>query len=83
MIQSDNSTVVHYIDRLGSPHSLSLLRQTFRFYQLINDLRIVPRARHIPGVRNVIADALSCLSRQSSIEWFLHPEVFRMIVNHY
>ncbi|XP_046580425.1 probable C-mannosyltransferase DPY19L1 [Haliotis rubra] len=80
LIQSDNSTVVWYINHLGSTGSAALLQWTFRFYLLIDSLNIVARARHIPGTKNVIADALSRSSRPSPTEWQLLPKIFRTII---
>ena len=38
-----------------------------------------PKARHIPGCLNVIANLLSRLNQVQSTEWSLHPQVFKQI----
>ena len=81
MINTDNSTVVHFINKQGSTRSQDLLGLTFEFFQTIDnidDLQI--RVRHIPGARNVIADALSRPGKPSPTEWQLRPQVFRELV---
>ncbi|XP_046581092.1 uncharacterized protein LOC124288585 [Haliotis rubra] len=80
LIQTDNSSVVWYINHLGSTGSANLLQLAFRFFHLIDSLAIDAQARHIPGVRNVIADALSRSDWPSPTEWQLNPQIFRELV---
>jgi ribonuclease HI len=79
MIATDNTTVAAHINKQGGTHSLVLLNLTIEFYQLVDRLQMRVRARHIPGITNVIADALSRPDRPSPTEWQLHPECFRWI----
>ncbi|XP_048240303.1 uncharacterized protein LOC124116370 [Haliotis rufescens] len=73
MIQSDNLSVVWYINKMGSTKSTSLLSLALDFFKLIDSLNIQVRARHIPGIANVIADSLSRPDKPSPTEWRLHP----------
>ena len=41
--------------------------------------QITPRARHIPGCLNVMADLLSRSNQFQSTEWSLYPQVFKQI----
>ncbi|XP_048240261.1 uncharacterized protein LOC125373303 [Haliotis rufescens] len=76
MIQSDNSTVVHCVNKQGTTRSAALLDRTFRFFALVDDLDMGVRAYHIPGAKNVIADALSRPSRPSPTEWITIRQSF-------
>ena len=79
MIATDNTTVAAHINKQGGTHSLHLLNLTMRLYQLVDKLKMEIRARHIPGITNVIADALSRPDHPSPTEWKLHPDCFRWI----
>ena len=83
LISSDNQAVVAAINRQGTTRSAALLNLTFQLFTLIDALGMEVRARHIPGVRNVLADALSRPDRKSSTEWSLHPDVFQAIRQRY
>jgi len=52
-----NSSLVHQQD--GRTHSYSLLEMAYEFYALVDTIPVEARASHIPGVTNVLADALS------------------------
>ena len=80
MIATDNSTVASYINRQGGTLSKALLDLTFEFYALVDSIPVSVRARHIPGVTNVLADALSRPDRPSPTEWKLNPVVFRWLM---
>ena len=79
MLATDNTTVVSYVNKLGGTHSHSLLDLTFEFYALVDSVPCQIRARHIPGVRNVLADALSRPRDPSPTEWMLNPVVFQWL----
>jgi hypothetical protein len=59
LLSTDNSTVVAYINKQGWTHSrfLFLLVEDLLLY--VNELGSSVKAKHIPGVRNVLADQLS------------------------
>ena len=76
MIATDNTTVTAHINKQGGTHSVSLLNLTMRLFQLTGTLKIRLRARHIPGITNVIADALS---RPESESHRVAAECFRWI----
>lgn len=72
----DNATV--HINKMGSTHSSHLLDRTFhQFYELKE-----VRARHIPGITNVVADALSRPHQSTPTEWQLQPNQFWMVCHH-
>ena len=80
MVQSDNSTVVSYINRQGGTHSPQLCFQTWDLLHWCIDQDIRLMACHIPGELNVIADALS-RGKALPTEWQLHPVVVRTLFN--
>ena len=65
------STDIHLLPFLGSTHSLSLFHKTLEFTQLLDKLAIILVPTHLPGARNVTADALSQLDSPSPTEWRL------------
>ncbi|XP_067685891.1 uncharacterized protein [Haliotis asinina] len=79
LVASDNSTVVWVIRNQGTTRSKQLLDQMFVLADLLDSNRITIRVRHIPGCKNILADALSRPGRPSPTEWMLHPDVFRQI----
>lgn len=76
---SDNATVVAYIRRQGGTHSSALCLLTWELFQLCLSLGVTLVPRHIPGKRNILADALSRSSRLVQTEWTLHPEVVQSL----
>ena len=77
----DNATAVSYIKREGGTRSFRLTRLAIRLLKFCDrmDVSLVPV--HIPGIRNVQADALSRVGQTLVTEWqinsrLLHP-VFR------
>ncbi|XP_067654175.1 uncharacterized protein [Haliotis asinina] len=79
LVVSDNSTVVWVILNQGTTRSKQLLDQMFVLADLLDSNGITVRVRHIPGCKNILADALSRPGRPSPTEWMLHPDVFRQI----
>jgi len=79
MIATDNTTVAAHINKGGGTHSRNLLALTRDLFQLVDSIHMEVRARHIPGVTNVIADALSRPNGPTPTEWKLHPECFRWV----
>ena len=58
----------------GSPCAL-----LWRILSWCTRQQVTLKARHIPGLLNVIADKLSRLSQTIQTEWSLHPEVFSAV----
>jgi hypothetical protein len=79
LVFTDNTTVVAHISKQGGTRSLSLCLEAEDLIRLAFFRKHVIRARHIPGVRNVLADALSRPNRVIGTEWSLCPFVFRQI----
>ena len=73
-VYSDNSTTVSYIRKQGGTRSWQLFLQTVELYQLLDQWHITLIPTHLPGARNVTADALSRLQRPSPTEWRLPQE---------
>jgi hypothetical protein len=78
LIQTDNTSVLHYINNSGGTKSILLCSTTWDMLQwcLLHNIEL--RAAHIPGKDNHLADRLS---RQmvSHLEWELHPQVARQL----
>ena len=64
-VYCDNSTAVAYIRKQGGTHSKALFHKTLELYQLLDQYRIILIPTHLPGARNVTADALSRLNQPS------------------
>ncbi|XP_046570406.1 uncharacterized protein LOC124278679 [Haliotis rubra] len=79
MIHTDYSTVAFYINLQGSTRSAPLLQLTFQLFNITDEINLKMRACHIPGAKNVLADALSKPVRPSPTEWKLHPGAFQWI----
>ncbi|XP_046559080.1 uncharacterized protein LOC124268105 [Haliotis rubra] len=79
LVATDKTSVVWYIRKEGSTRSQFLLDQTFRLFQLVDDLHILLRVRHISGCRNILADALSRPDRVAPTKWMLHKEAFTLL----
>lgn len=79
MLNSDNQSVVASINLQGTTRSPGLLRETLHLFRLVDAHDLAVRAKHIPGIRNVLADQLSRQSRSMATEWSLLPEVFLQI----
>ncbi|XP_067677661.1 uncharacterized protein [Haliotis asinina] len=79
LVASDNSAVMWVIRNQGTTRSKQLLDQMFLLADLVDSNGIVIAARHIPGCKNILADALSRPGKPSPTEWMLHPDAFRQI----
>ena len=79
LVATDNSTVVAYINRQGGTHSAEICALLWRIMTWYHHFHITLKARHIPGCLNVMADLLSGLNQVQSMEWSLHPQVFKQI----
>ena len=74
---TDNATVVAYINKQGGTHSHTLLWLVVDLFLWLQTQDITIQVRHILGCLNVIADCLSWLNQPITTEWSLHPEVVR------
>ena len=81
LVQSDNSTVVAYVNRQGGTRSRSLCVSALRLIAWCRDRGIILSAVHIPGVVNLLADDLS--RGMSGSEWILNRQVVRSIFRTY
>ena len=80
-VGTDNTTVVAYINNEGGMRSGPLCALLWRILTWCSQRQVTPKARHIPGHLNVIADKLSRLGQTIQTEWSLLPEVFQKICN--
>ena len=77
-LMCDNAVVVSYINKEGGTKSFRLTRLTIRLLKFCDQkgIRLVPV--HLPGSRNIQADALSRVGQTLAMEWaingqLLHP----------
>jgi hypothetical protein len=75
-VLTDNITTVAYLNHLGGPYR-DLSEIATAIWVLCSELNVRLTARHISGVRNVLADGLSRI--ESPHDWELHPRLFRYI----
>ena len=75
-VHCDNSTAVAYIRKQGGTHSISLFNKTLELFHLLDQFGILLIPTHLPGARNVTADALSRLNSPSPTEWRLPQETW-------
>ena len=78
-VYCDNSTAVAYIRKQGGTHSQSLFRKILELFELLDQFVITLIPTHLPGARNVTADALSRLSQPSPTEWSLPTETLNRL----
>ncbi len=77
-ILSDNVTTIAYINHLGGPFKdLDIVMRAI--WSEAYNLNVKLSAKHLPGVQNWLADALS--RSQSTFEWRLHPNIFKYLDN--
>ena len=79
LVATDNSTVVAYINKQGGTHSAEMCALLWKIMTWCHHYHITLKARHIQGCLNVMADLLSRSNQVQSIEWSLHPQVFKQI----
>ncbi|XP_068707254.1 uncharacterized protein [Montipora foliosa] len=77
-LQTDNSTVVGYINKMGGMVSPSLNHLTRKLWVWYLERKISVVAQHIPGKDNMYEDYHS-RNFNERIEWSLHPTVLRWI----
>ena len=81
LINTDNTTVVAYINKEGGMRLGPLCDLRWRILTWCTRNQVTLKARHIPGCLNVIADKLSRLGQTIQTEWFLNTEIFQAICN--
>ena len=79
-VYCDNSTAVAYIRKQGGTHSQPLFQKTLELFNLLDQFMITLIPTHLPGARNVTADALSRLNQPSPTEWRLPTETLNCFV---
>ena len=73
-VYCDNSTAVAYIRKQGWTHSISLFNKTLELFHILDRFVILLIPTHLPGARNVTADALSRINSPSPTEWRIPQE---------
>jgi hypothetical protein len=76
LVYTDNTTVVAYINKQGGTRSLPLCLEAEALFKIAFARDQILKARHLPGKRNVLADALSRPDQILGTEWSLCPQVF-------
>ena len=79
LVETDNTTVVSYINKEGDMRSGLLCALKWRILTWYTRNQVTFKARHIPGRLSVVADKLSRLGQTIQIEWSLLQEVFQAI----
>lgn len=76
LIFSDNSTAIAYVKNKGGP-VIELNKIAIRIWEEAERLGLSISCRHLAGLNNVTADALSrCPDRHS---WMLNPNIFQVL----
>ena len=78
-VNCDNSTAVANIRKQGGTHSQPLFQKTLELFNLLDQFMITLIPTHLPGARNVTADALSRLNQPSPTEWRLPTETLNRL----
>jgi hypothetical protein len=74
LVQTDNTTVICYINKAGGTKSPQLCQMTWDLFAWCRENKVTLQAVHIPGVKNLLADKLSrhlC----SPTEWEINNQV--------
>ena len=77
LLCTDNTTVACYVNKQGGARSASLSRATEDLLLHCQSRSITLSARHVPGVLNIVADALSRPHSVLPTEWTLSHRVLR------
>ena len=75
----DNVTAVAYLRKEGGTRSPALNTIAQEILRWAESLQIRLAPQFIPGIRNVLADTLSCPHHLPSSEWSLNMDVFRSL----
>jgi hypothetical protein len=79
LLQTDNTTVMAYVNHLGGTRSRQMAQEAAPLAQLLEDNGIDLLASFVPGVDNVLADRLSRSQGPCPTEWKLAPRVARLL----
>lgn len=81
-LQMDNTTSVHYVNKIGGTISFELCMLALGMWEWSEARNIHLSAVYLPGQLNLIADTLSRLINLDS-EWMLNPSIFRQVCSTY
>ena len=76
-IMSDNTTVIHCINKMGTSHLMECHHQVLKIWEWAIIHKKHRSAAHIPGKLNTVADKESRLSRIDT-EWMLLSKVLNL-----
>ena len=79
LLATDNTTVVSYINKDGGMRSCLLCALLWRILTCCTRKQVTLKTQHITDWLNVAANKLSRPGQTIQTEWFLLPEVFKMI----
>ena len=83
LVQTDNSTVIAYLNKQGGTRSPTLCAHTMRMISWCQERKITLRAIHIAGVTNTLADDLSRGRLSGPAEISLSPQVVQTMFAKY
>jgi len=79
MVATDNTTVMHHINKQGGIRSQSMWSETKRLLQLAETNSWTLVSKHVPGRLNIVADQLSRRGQCQQTEWELHQDAARAL----
>ena len=80
LLRSDNTTVVHYVNKQGGTKSATLCYLLWDVMLWCQDHQVQLRAVHLAGKLNITADRLS-RKRVSPLEWSLKDSIAHQVFN--
>ena len=78
-VMCDNTTAVSYINHMGGQKSIECNKQAKEIWEWCISKNVWISAAHIPGSKNVEADAYS-RKLEEATEWQLNPVIFKNII---
>jgi len=72
MVATDNTSVMHHINKQGGIRSQSMWLETKRLLQLAETNSWTLVSKYVPGRLNIVADQLSRMGQCQQTEWELH-----------
>jgi hypothetical protein len=79
LLQTDNTTVMAYVNHLGGTRSRQMAQEAAPLAQLLEDNGVDLLASFVPGKDNVLADQLSRSLGPNPMEWKLAPRIARLL----